>query len=133
MSNPINRIAGKTVTGSVGEPWDFHSADGNNCFFGKVLSVEHNHNGEQVLLCLISSFQHLDRVVKTVVASPRYKSKIGISGELLEGNRLDCNFLFQTSGDDINVGEVKTFLSLNPKPNFLIGSLKLQTTRGDAS
>lgn len=127
MFSPINKMVNHNIIGGVGEPWDFVSSYGDNCFFGQIISVELRAESEQILLCDISPFEKQGVKIHRIVARLRNKSKLGICSDLLSGERVTCHFSFQSNGEPIEIGGVNRFFIENPNPYFMIGSLRLVT------
>lgn len=126
MFNLIDKIIGRKIFGSVGEPWNFVSADGENEFLGTVISVESSIEYKELLLCQISKFKFEGCYIDRVIASERAQKGHNICQSLLAGNRVICNFPFKSNGQLIEIGGVRDFLIEHPRPEFLIGSLTFE-------
>lgn len=121
----VNRVlVGRAVRVSVGEPWDFESADGPNALSGTVESVDlkgGDRAGQEVVLAVTPFRSKEGATVRRLRAVARYEDEEGIVEHLLRGEDAEVNLHY---GDQ--VPEEKLLPGRSPK---LIGGFALLVGR----
>jgi len=90
-------LAGKRVSISVGEPWDFESPDGQNVLRGKIVAVRRNPeapHGQEVLLAVTPFTARTGHTVDRLVARARYEDEIGMVEHLARGEDAEANLSY---------------------------------------
>lgn len=111
---------GRSVSISVGEPWDFEGPDGPNALKGEILELRENpeapHN-QEVLLSVTPFSVRTGHTVDRLVARARYEDEVGIVEHLARGQDAEANLSYS---EQVPEGE------RNPKSTpKLIGGVRL--------
>lgn len=133
MSSLIDNLVGRTITASIGEPWDFESASGQNRLEGKITAVSDSHEPVQWCLCVVSAFGDEQNRVTTVGIVDRYAADSLLSERLARGERVGANFLFNKNGNELTAAALRAAIASKGGLAFLVGSLKVETERNDPS
>lgn len=117
-------LVGSEVSVSVGEPWDFVSADGQGVLKGRIVEVDHGEGGQplsQTLKLAVTPFevegQERRYRVEYLTARRRYAEERGIIEQIASGKDVDVNLGY---GDQ--VPEERLPEGVSP---FLIGGVIL--------
>lgn len=120
-----NSLLGKHIEASIGEPWDFSSASGDNRFTGDIIAVSAQSDIKPWVLCEVSAFKHGVQEINQVVAVNRYKGAQDFLELLQQGQFVISNFFYRTDGGKLLADEVTAWLESGTAQNFLVGSVKL--------
>lgn len=119
-SHAGKHLVGRKVEISVGEPWDFSSADGENVLKGRIIDVRFDSNkpASQEVLIEVTPFKAKEGVsVEWLVATRRYRDSTTMVAHLAAGEAAEVNFGY---GEQIPEGKE------DPKGSpFLIGGFWL--------
>jgi hypothetical protein len=117
----VRLLAGRPVSISVGEPWDFESPDGQNVLRGEIVAVRENPaapHGQEVLLAVTPFTARTGHAVDRLVARARYEDEVGIVEHLARGQDAEANLSYS---EQIPEGE------RDPKGTpKLVGGFRLQ-------
>lgn len=114
---------GRKVVISVGEPWNFRSAAGDNILVGEVVGVSDADDPEWIL-CQVSPFMDADAAVSSVALVSRYAERIG--QQLSKEGRAVVHILYEPDGSELHPSRLRQALGTNEGLKFLIGSLQLR-------
>ena len=98
-------LVGRRVKVSVGEPWDFESADGDNVLFGRLKEVRFQapgaDSGDQEVVLEVTPFARKgDPAISRLVAAARYEEPTGIIEQLLDGENPSVTFGYTARGPE---------------------------------
>lgn len=141
MSSPYTRpsleaihpkLVGRSVTISVGEPWNFVSEAGRGILKGRVVEISDAHAPapEQWVLCEVSPFEAGDGKMADVVAGTlRHRSEEPLFEQLLGRGRASVNLAYEPDGNFRSEDGGSDRARLNGIRHedlaFLIGSVQL--------
>ena len=125
MSSRTNSLVGRPITASVGEPWDFESAAGQNRLEGRITAVSDVSEPVQWCLCAVSAFGDPHRRVTTVGVVERYAEDAELLERLAQGERVGANFVYDPSGNELTVATLRTALGSKKGMAFLAGSVQV--------
>ncbi len=121
----FEKLINKKVIISVGEPWDFNSAAGQNIMKGSI-SLISNENETEWIKCEVSPFYSGKFRITNVVVVNRYQKQ---SFELLlKGARLTANILYEPTGKELDATQISTILQKKNGMEFLVGSIQITPT-----
>ena len=90
-------LVGRSVSISVGEPWDFDGPDGPNALSGEILALRENpeapHN-QEVLLAVTPFSVRTGHTVDRLVARARHEDEVGIVEHLARGQDAEANLSY---------------------------------------
>ena len=91
-------LVGRSVSISVGEPWDFEGPDGPNALKGEILAIRENPeapHSQEVLLSVTPFGVRTGHTVDRLVARARYRDdEVGIVEHLARGQDAEANLSF---------------------------------------
>ena len=93
MSVDVNGLAGAAVTISVGEPWDFESADGPNVLNGVVIGARSFLGSRTGLELSVTPFDDRQRVVSDLFAVNRHEGYDDLPASLATGKMVHVNLI----------------------------------------
>jgi len=123
-------LVGRMIVASIGEPWDFRSAAGDNLLTGRVVAVSAPDESVEWLLCDVSPFMIGTQTVSTVAAVRRYADEEPLQ-QLHARGTTHANLLYDPSGSPLTPDRVRAALAASPTVStagvaFLVGSVRLQ-------
>ena len=118
----LQKLIGKQIQISVGEPWDFVSEAGKNLLIGSVTLVSDKNETEWVK-CNVSTFFSDKNKVTSLVAVHRYADQF--FEVILKGEQVTANFLYDPNGKDLDSRQVSEILKKQSGARFLVGSIQL--------
>lgn len=113
-------LTGRAVEVSVGEPWDFTSADGDNVLRGSIEAVRSNPEAphQQEIVLKVTPFEaRTGHRIERLTAWARYVEDTGIVEHIAAGEDAEVNLLY-----DDQVPEAERDPKATPK---LIGGFHL--------
>jgi hypothetical protein len=122
-SHTFTDLVGRSIRGSVGEPWDFESRAGANFLTGEVEAVSPPTAESDWLLCRVRPFQYRSHVISQVVAIARNPG-IQPLADLNDGKRVVVNMFFDAEGKLLVGLRVLEILATKAAP-FLVGSIEV--------
>ena len=129
MSSPLpdpGSIVGRTVVASIGEPWDFRSAAGDNLLTGRVVATSEPGAPVEWLLCEVSPFVAGAHTITMVAAVRRHAGEEPLQ-RLLAYGTTHANLLYDPSGVPLTPDRIRAVLTASAPAGvaFLVGSLRL--------
>ncbi len=125
MSNLINRIVGRRISASIGEPWDFESEAGQNRLEGTVIAISESGEYAQWCLCDVSAFTVAENRITKVGIVDRYAEGTRLPERLARGERVGANFVYDASGRDLTPATLTYALATKSGLAFLAGSVQV--------
>ena len=127
MSNRIDwaSLIGRSIVGSVGEPWDFTSEAGDNKITGMVSSISDPNTATSWVKISISPFRFEGAKIFDLVCIPRYIDIKGLVSVLAEGEKATVNMHFKKDGTAFAVSYFGDRARHDDKTSFLVGSIWL--------
>ena len=125
-SHKLPALLGRSLLASIGEPWDFTSAAGDNLLKGKVVETSDSDEATAWILCEVSPFTEGERVISQVVAVRRYEGDDLIE-RLGSSEPVGVNLLYAPDGSKLNPRRVRRVLEEQRGLKFLAGSIQLVT------
>jgi hypothetical protein len=113
-------LVGRPVRVSVGEPWDFESADGQGVLKGRIKEVRRGEGdlGDQRIVIEVTPFTvEGGAAVNHLTATRRYKDETGIIEQVAAGQTAPANLDY---GDQVSPENLPEGVS-----PFLIGGVRL--------
>jgi len=124
MPSPtLTSLLGRTIRGTVGEPWDFESGAGANQISGVVEDVSPEPSDPEWMLCSIKPFSRNGRDVTHVLVVARYPKTERLVGVCAE-KRVGVHFVYDPVAGCLEASRVGEILSAEELP-FLVGSIQL--------
>jgi hypothetical protein len=118
-------LVGRRIVASIGEPWDFTSAAGDNFLTGQI--VARSSEGEPVewLICEVSPFMTGTAQVSSVATVRRHAGDEPIQ-QLQQRGEAYVHLLYDPSGAPLTASRVSTALRTgHDNLEHLIGSVRL--------
>ncbi len=92
---------------SVGEPWDFHSSDGENALLGKLVSTGTDSQGIQYLKVAVSPFSVKNVIIDKIYVIGRYREDRDLYQKLDSGHFAAVNMYTEPdSAEPVLVGTI---------------------------
>lgn len=114
-------LIGSEVVISVGEPWNFSSADGEGVLAGRIVKVDHGDPSDtlsQKIMLAVTPFKvEGGYTIRYLTAHRRYADERGIIEQLASGEDADVNLGYDDQADATQLPE-----GVSP---FLIGGVML--------
>ena len=128
LSPDATTLVGRAITASIGEPWDFRSAAGDNVLTGRIVATSAPGEPVEWLLCEVSPFMAGAQTVSTVAAVRRYANEEPLR-QLQAHSSTHANLLYDPSGARLTPERVRAVLAAPGSPSggitFLVGSVRL--------
>ena len=118
----LKKLINRKVIISIGEPWNFISDAGKNILKGNV-SLVSNDNEMEWLKCDVSTFYFGKYKIRSIIAVKRYAKQSLES--LLNNEKVIANFLYEPTGKELGINQIKKIFKKKVEINFLVGSIKL--------
>lgn len=125
MSNHTADLVGKSFHASIGEPWNFESAAGQNRLEGKIQRIVFEQPGQPLILCEVSPFLSSGKTISSIVAVNRYTSSQNLIDDLSMSGSAILNFMFQKSGKIFLAEDIEAVLNRAEDCSFLVGTMRL--------
>lgn len=118
-------LIGSEVLVSVGEPWNFSSADGEGVLAGRIVGADHGNPADprsQAVRLAVTPFEvEGGYAVEYLTARRRYADKRRIIEQIASGEDIDVNLDYE---DQVPAGKLPEGVS-----PFLIGGVVLSSQR----
>jgi hypothetical protein len=131
MSNhspSVGPLVGRAIAASIGEPWDFSSAAGDNLLTGRIAAVSAPDDAVGWLICDVSPFVADGQTISTVAAVRRYAGEEPMAA-LVTAQTAYAQLLYDRSGVALTAERVRAILAAPAVASggisFLIGSIRL--------
>ncbi|MBI4511332.1 MAG: hypothetical protein HY698_16990 [Deltaproteobacteria bacterium] len=131
MSNHTDNLVGRSVSASIGEPWDFESDAGKNRLNGVVIAVSGAADSVQWCLCTVSEFRKDGNPVRTVGIVDRYAVQDDLPQRLARGEKVGANFVYDAGGKDLTPEDLRSALASKSGLSFLAGSVQVVNDKPD--
>jgi hypothetical protein len=125
MSSRTDSLVGRSITASIGEPWNFESAAGQNRLEGRITAISDTSDAVQWCLCTVSAFGEAQKRVTTVGIVDRYAADTRLPDRLAQGERVGVNFVHDASGRELTAATLSSVLTSKAGLAFLAGSVQV--------
>jgi hypothetical protein len=127
-SPSANALVGRAITASIGEPWDFRSAAGDNLLTGHIAATSAPGESVAWLICEVSQFIADGQTIVTVAAVRRHAGEEPVAA-LAAGRTTSAQLLYDRSGVTLTPARVRAVLAAPDVGSggigFLVGSIRL--------
>lgn len=131
MSNHPNDLVGRSISASIGEPWDFESDAGPNRLDGKITTISSPADTVQWCLCVVSEFRKNGNRVTTVGIVDRHKAQSPLPRRLARGEEVGANLVYDASGKELTANDLRSALARQSGLAFLVGSVQVVNDAAD--
>ena len=115
------------MVASIGEPWDFSSAAGDNLLTGRISAVSSDADPVEWLICEVSPFSAGTARITTVAAVRRYAGEEPIQ-QLQRRGEAHVHLLYDPSGAPLTASGVSAALHTgHGNLKHLVGSVRLSS------
>lgn len=118
-------IIGGAISGTIGEPWDFFSLAGEGRIRGTVSATSKSNGQIQWIEISVSPFTNNGVEIRELLGVRRYSQSKGLIEELIAGEVVGLNLLFNIAGRPISHEDVQKYEFNGSEISFLIGSVQL--------
>jgi hypothetical protein len=125
MCSHTDSLVGRSVSASIGEPWDFESDAGKNRLDGTVVAVSCAADSVQWCLCNVTEFRKDGNPVRTVGIVERYAAQDALPQRLARGEKVGANFVYDAGGKDLTPDDLRSALASKSGLAFLAGSVQV--------